>query len=262
MTREPRNRILAEFNHIMLRGIGHIDLFMDEDDHLRFMDTIKRFNEGREITIHAFCLMNNHVHMLVQAPPDAIPGFMKSIEVSYAQYFNSAHEHVGHLFQNRYKSEAITSERYFLAAFRYILLNPQAAGICRWVEYQWSSSKTYLMQDDDGITDTSLVTDIIGGRDEVVDFVNRNAEDSSKIAEPVLHGRRLRDNEALMIIQAISGLKDPLLIQGLDQEARNELLAILKKKGITIRQLERMTGINRNTIQRAKRVKGESGGYV
>ena len=223
MTREPRNRILAEFNHIMLRGIGHIDLFMDEDDHLRFMDTIKRFNEGREITIHAFCLMNNHVHMLVQAPPDAIPGFMKSIEVSYAQYFNSAHEHVGHFFQNRYKSEAITSERYFLAAFRYILLNPQAAGICRWEEYQWSSSK---------------------------------------IAEPVLPGRRLRDNEALMIIQAISGLKDPLLIQGLDQEARNELLAILKKKGITIRQLERMTGINRNTIQRAKRVKGESGGYV
>ena len=253
MPREPRNRVLTEFNHIMLRGVGHMDIFMDEDDHLRFMNTIKRFKAGREIKIHAFCLISNHVHMLVQASPEEIPGFMKSIEVSYAQYFNSTHEHVGHLFQNRYKSEAITSERYFLTAFRYILLNPQAAGICRWEEYQWSSSKTYLMRDDDGITDTSMITDIIGGRDEVMCFVNRNAEDSSKIAEPVLPVKRFRDNEVLKIIQAISGLKDPLLIQGIDREARNELFATLKKRGITIRQLERMTGINRNTIQRAKK---------
>ncbi len=252
MPREPRNRILTEFNHIMLRGIGHMNIFMDEDDYLRFKETIKRFNKGREIKIHAFCLMSNHVHLLAQAPPEAIPGFMKSIEGSYAQYYNSTHEHVGHLFQNRYKSEAITNEQYFLAAFRYILLNPQTAGICCWEEYRWSSSQTYLMMDDDGITDTSLITDIIGGRDEVAHFVNRNAGDSSKIAEPVLPGKRLTDNKALKTIQAISGLKDPLQIQGLDREARNELLAILKKKGITIRQLERMTGINRNTIQRAK----------
>ena len=121
MPREPRFRILTEFNHVMIRGIGHMDLFITEDDYLRFMDTIKRFNVSREIKIHAYCLMSNHVHLLVQAPPEAIPGFMKSVEVSYAQYFNSTHEHVGHLFQNRYKSEAITREQYFLAAFRYIL---------------------------------------------------------------------------------------------------------------------------------------------
>ena len=252
MPREPRNKILTEFSHIMLRGVGHMNIFMDEDDHLRFMETIKRFNGGREIKIHAFCLMSNHVHLLVQASPEAIPGFMKRIEGSYAQYFNSTHEHVGHLFQNRYKSEAITSDQYFLAAFRYILLNPQAAGICRWEEYRWSSSGAYLMKDDDGITDTSLITDILGGRAEVVCFVNRNTEDSSKIAEPVLPGKRITDNKALKTIQAISGLKDPLLIQGIDRETRNELLATLKKKGITIRQLERMTGINRNAIQRAK----------
>lgn len=250
--RESRNRILTEFSHIMLRGIGHMNIFMDEDDHQRFLETIKRFNGSREIKIHAFCLMSNHVHMLVQASPEAIPGFMKSIEVSYAQYFNSTHDHVGHLFQNRYKSEAITSEQYFLAAFRYILLNPQAAGICRWEEYRWSSSGTYLMKADDGITDTSLITDILGGKDEVVCFVNINAGDSPKIAEPVLSRKLLTDNKALKTIQAISGLEDPLLIQGMDRETRNELLATLKKKGITIRQLERMTGINRNMIQRAK----------
>lgn len=252
MPREPRNRILSEFNHLMIRGIGHMDIFMDEDDHLRFIDTIKKFNEGRELKIHAYCLMSNHVHLLVQASPEAIPGFMKSIEVSYAQYFNSTHEHVGHLFQNRYKSDAIRSEQHLLTAFRYILLNPQAAGICRWEEYRWSSARTYLMRDDDGITETSLIKDIIGGRYEVMGFVNSNATDSAKIAEPVLHGKRLTDNEALRVFQAISGLKDPLMMQGIDRESRNELFARLKKAGITVRQLERMTGINRNTIQRAK----------
>ena len=252
MPREPRHRILTEFNHVMIRGIGRMDLFITEDDYLRFMDIIKRFSESREIKIHAYCLMSNHVHLLVQASPEEIPGFMKGVEVSYAYYFNNTHEHVGHLFQNRYKSEAITSEQYFLAAFRYILLNPQAAGICRWEEYRWSSSRTYLMRDDDGITDTSLVKEILGGREEVMRFVNRNAEDCSSIAEPVLPVKRLTEKEALRTIQAISGLKDPLLIQGIARDARNELLANLKKEGITIRQLERMTGINRSTIQRAK----------
>ena len=252
MPREPRQRILTEFNHVMIRGIGRMDLFITDDDYLRFMNTIKRFSGGREIKTHAYCLMSNHVHLLVQASPEVIPGFMKSVEVSYAQYFNSTHEHVGHLFQNRYKSEAITSEQYFLAAFRYILLNPQTAGICRWEDYRWSSAKTYLLRDDDGITDTSLVEDIIGGRDAVMHFVNRNVKESSPITEPVLPGKRLTEKEALRTIQAISGLKDPLLIQGIDRDTRNELLAILKKEGISIRQLESITGINRNTIQRAK----------
>ena len=83
-------------------------------------------------------------------------------------------------------------------------------------------------------------------------FVNRNVKESSPITEPVLPGKRLTEKEALRTIQAISGLKDPLLIQGIDRDARNELLAILKKEGISIRQLESITGINRNTIQRAK----------
>ena len=70
--------------------------------------------------------------------------FIKRIEVSYAGYYNGAYGHVGHLFQNRYKSEAIKNNAYFLNALRYILRNPEAAGICSWNLYQWSSAKCYL----------------------------------------------------------------------------------------------------------------------
>ena len=102
--RLPRHYTLSENCHIMLRGIGHMDLFFKDEDYQRFINTLIRFREADGVTISAYCLMSNHVHLLVKAEPVRIPYFLKRVESSYACYFNGIYEHVGHLFQNRYKS--------------------------------------------------------------------------------------------------------------------------------------------------------------
>ena len=253
MPRIPRHMTLAEINHIMLRGVGHMDLFFEDGDYRRFLLTLKRISDGSSIRIYAYCLMNNHVHLLVHSEPDMLPDFMKRLEISYAAYFNGVHEHSGHLFQNRYKSEPVTTDGYFLNALRYILRNPQAADICSWEKYRWSSADSYVNGIDDGITETSLGLEMLGGVEGFIQFVcDENDAAEFKLSEPV-NGRRLTsDEKALSVFRDITGLNDPLVIRTMQRSERNEILLRMKQAGLTIRQIERMTGINRNIIQRVK----------
>ena len=253
MSRKPRSMILSEINHIMLRGIGHMDLFFANVDYIRFINTIKRFYKESDISVLAYCLMSNHVHLLIQASPHNIPLFFKKIEVSYASYFNGVYEHVGHLFQNRYISEPITDESYFLNALKYILLNPEAAGISKWQDYSWSSARCYLSLQDDNLTDTSFAYGILGGPKGVDDYVKvTGTSNDFALAEPIYGRKMLTDSNAVREFQKISGLHSPTDLQGMDKAPRNRIIRELKNKGLSIRQIERLTGLNRNVIQRLK----------
>ncbi len=257
MARPPRCMILSETNHVMLRGIGHMDLFYQDCDYRKFLNTLKKYSREDGITINAYCLMNNHVHLLLQAQPENIPCFFKRVGVSYAAYFNGVYEHVGHLFQNRYVSQPITDERYFLNALRYILLNPEPAGIGKWDSYLWSSAHSYLTGLDDGITDTSAAIGLAGSREELRRFIDRNKEDSEKTSEtdfrePGKKRRAVTDANAMIILRKIIGVETPTEIQTMDKAERTKILLQLKRRGLTIRQIERLTGLNRNVIQRAK----------
>lgn len=86
MARPPRKYLLSEINHIMLRGIGHMNLFGEDDDFRYFLHNLVQFKKKTGMIIYAYCLMNNHVHILIKASPEEIPLFFKRIEVSYAIY--------------------------------------------------------------------------------------------------------------------------------------------------------------------------------
>lgn len=253
MGRLPRFRILGNINHIMIRGIGHMDLFLENADFIRYLDTIKRFQEQDDVRIPAYCLMSNHVHLLLQAPPDRIPIFLKRVGISYAAYFNGTYEHVGHVFQNRYKSEVITDGAYYLKALRYILRNPEAGGICSWQSYPWSSARSYLRGERDGITDTTFSLGMIGGREHFPAFMARKQEASADgLAEPGQVRRALNDQRALQVFRQISGMELPSELHSMEQGERDRILWQMKQAGMTIRQIERLTGINRNIVQRAR----------
>ena len=96
-----------------------------------------------EVKICAYCLMENHVHLLVCDPKGHTPLMMKKLGVSYSQYFNRKYDRSGHLLQDLYKSEAIENNTYLLLVFRYIFNNPRMAGICEARNYPWSSYARY-----------------------------------------------------------------------------------------------------------------------
>jgi len=104
----------------MLRGNEKKDIFNSNADKQRFLETVFEKKQENRFYLHAFCLMNNHVHLMISEGVEDVATVMKRINVSYVYYFNNKYKRVGHLFQDRFKSEVVEQERYLLALVRYI----------------------------------------------------------------------------------------------------------------------------------------------
>ena len=160
MARTARIPGESGYMHIITRGIGRQLLFEEEKDNYYYISLLRKYSEETHIKINAYCLMENHVHLLVFDESDNIAEMMKKIGVCYSKYFNLKYDRTGHLFQDRFKSENIDSEIYLLKVFRYILKNPQNAGVCMVSEYKWNSYCLYGRKDT--FVDTSFLKSIIG----------------------------------------------------------------------------------------------------
>ena len=144
----PRNaRRLADGNnyHIITRGIDRRTLFSDESDNQYFLDIMRANLERFEISIYHYCLMVNHIHLLIKAVRATdLPKFMQIVLQRYAHYFRKKYLSVGFIFQNRYKSRLIDNDAYLLECGRYIERNPLRAKIVSELfKYRWSSYLLY-----------------------------------------------------------------------------------------------------------------------
>ncbi len=140
-------RIKGEFStyHVIMRGNERKNIFISDDDKARFLDTLKRMKDKYNYKIVAYCLMDNHVHLLINDNGNDISKILKSINVSYVYYFNHVYKRTGHLFQDRFRSELIDNDNYLLVVSAYIHNNPVKAGIVDSPEkYKWSSYKFFI----------------------------------------------------------------------------------------------------------------------
>ncbi len=144
----PRHyRLKGEYNtyHITQRGNEKKNIFLCDKDRARYLHTLCCMKEKYNFILEAYCLMNNHVHLLVYDNGRDISQIIKSINISYVYYFNHTHERVGHLFQDRFGSEIIRDDKYLLSASAYIHNNPVKAGLVnKPEEYAWSSFKAFI----------------------------------------------------------------------------------------------------------------------
>ncbi len=245
MPRQARQLSDSGYLHLILRGIGKQILFEDREDMEFFLSALCRFCRETEVTLCAYCLMENHVHLLVNDSKGNTPLLMKKLGVSYARHFNGRYGRCGHLFQDRYLSEAIEDDGYLLAVFRYILKNPQKAGICPAAEYEWSSFAAY--DDPASFVDTSLLRELIGGREAYLAFLSSDSEETCMEYEPI----RRNDDWAKETMKKLLGVSSGTSLQQMDRADRSAALKALKGAGLTVRQIERLTGINRNVVQKA-----------
>lgn len=245
MSRHIRPISESGFLHVITRGIGKQLLFEEREDYLFYLSRLEKFSKETEVVICAYCLMENHVHLLLLDQNRQTAVFMKKLGVSYAHYFNKKYERKGHLFQDRYLSEVVDTNAYLLKVFRYILNNPKKAGICPAEQYEWSSFQAY-----DGLSRfvrTECLEKLIGSRANYERFITEDNNDKCMEDETV----RRDDQWALQVIHRRLHDKSGTILQAYGKQERNEVLRELKKEGLTIRQLERLTGINRGVIQRA-----------
>lgn len=145
MPRSPRIHFPGAFYHIMLRGNGGQQIFFSENDYLYFYYLLEESINKFDHKIHAFCLMSNHIHILIQVENTLISKIMHNISFRYAQFINEHQKRKGHVFQGRYKSILVEEDSYLLSLVQYIHLNPVKAQLVNHPdEYKWSSHLAYL----------------------------------------------------------------------------------------------------------------------
>ena len=145
MPRLARLKGLNTTYHIIMRGNERKNIFLNDKDKQRFIETLIRMKEKYNYKLEAYCLMDNHIHLLINDNENDISKIMKSISVSYVYYFNNAYGREGHLFQDRFISEVVADDSYLLAVSAYIHNNPVRAGkVKKPEEFQWSSMREYM----------------------------------------------------------------------------------------------------------------------
>lgn len=252
MPRQARKKSKSGIYHVVLRGINKQIIFEDDEDRRRFIETIGRFKNPNRYEVYGYCLMNNHIHLLVKETGDTIGESVKRICGSYAYWYNRKYNRCGHLFQERYNSEAVEDDGYLLMVLRYIHQNPLKAGIVQKIgSYNWSSYIEYTGTSN--IVDTCFVMQMLSKDHEIaIDiFIKYTNEINKDKFLDLDKSVRLTDDEAKARLIKI-GIQNISKLQYLDRKARNEMLGKAKAiEGISIRQLSRLTGISKNIIERA-----------
>ena len=126
--------------HVASRGNAHHAIFLDDTDRRRFLANLGSVVERFNVLCHAYCLMGNHYHLLLETPDGNLSLAIRQLNGVYAQSFNRRHERVGHLFQGRFESKLVEKETYLLVVSRYIVLNPVRASPAHDPsDWEWSS---------------------------------------------------------------------------------------------------------------------------
>ena len=140
MTRPLRIEFNGALYHITSRGNARQAIFLNEEDFTAFLGILNSVVKRYNFLLHAYCLMNNHYHLLIETPEGNLSKGMRQLNGLYAQRFNQRHQRVGHLLQGRYQSILVDKENYLLELSRYIVLNPVRAGMVKEPkDYRWSS---------------------------------------------------------------------------------------------------------------------------
>ncbi|MDP4086779.1 MAG: transposase [Bacillota bacterium] len=253
MPRKAREKSSNDTYHIMLRGINKQTIFEDDEDKTRFLNTLKRYKEISKYQLYGYCLMDNHIHLLIKELEEPISESIKRISSSYVYWYNMKYERCGHLFQERFKSENVESIVYFLTVLRYIHQNPVKAGLAKNVfECEWTSINEYLHKVK--IVDIDKVLCLFSPyrASAIKLFVNYMKKPSDDQCLDFKVKVRITDSEVIEYLHKL-GIKSVSLLQQMEKENRDTTIAMLKElNGVTVRQLSRITGISKSTIQRIR----------
>lgn len=143
MARIPRSALAeGRFFHLYARGVDHLTIFRDRDDRLRFLQLLATATERETWLCHAFCLMDTHVHLVVEAAIARVSRGMQILLGRYARHFNDRYRRTGHLFGARFGARLIDSEEYLATVVEYVLQNPVRAGMVeRNGDWPWSGAR-------------------------------------------------------------------------------------------------------------------------
>ena len=232
----------------MNHGVGTIAIFGDDADRRYFIKLLKEHLQAHAGKAHAWCLMTNHFHLLVEMPLSDLSEFMRNLTSEYAARFNQKYQRKGHLFMQRFKSEPVENEAYFITVVRYIHQNPVKAGISRTCEYRWSSYREYA-HGERKLCSTALVISMFGGVSWLILYHNELVDaDECLSAEP---RHRMSDGEVAKLVRRAFRRLGVFSISGVMKSKRDVVIRKLLADGVPVNQLARVLGVGRAVVRDA-----------
>ena len=258
----PRQaRMKGEFStyHIIQRGNDKKEIFLSDIDKRKFIGIMEKMKDKYNFIIYAYCLMDNHIHLLINDNGNDISKLIKSINVSYVVYFNRRYKRCGHLFQNRFISDIIAEDTHLLEVSKYIHNNPVKAKMVQAPEdYCWSSFYAYLNNLSDIVDVDTILGHISNIRNRAISEYKRyvtlqedytNYTLSSLLSTP--EGFMKENGKFIATIEeALVEFNRLLLEQNIpkeeclrNKEKRNEIIRYLRKNSsLTLKELGFLLG--------------------
>lgn len=242
-------KIESKIYHVILRGVNKQNIFLENQDRSVFMTKLENAKNKFSAEIYTYTLMNNHVHLVIHDNQDKLSEMIHSLCTGYAKYFNERYNRIGHLFQNRFKSIGVNSDRYLLNVIRYIHKNPEKEGISRMEKYKWSGYKEYLGEK--GLVSTKYVLEMFDEDENkaIEKFIIFNKGIERDYSDAEFENEKMTDDEAVENINRILGLRNLQNIHKMNKELQKEYIQDISKiKGIYVGQISRILGIDKSVI--------------
>lgn len=247
MSRKAREKSSTGIYHIMISGLNRQNIFDDDEDYERFLQIVKDVKEICGFKLYSYCLMGNHCHLLLKTEQAGLEQIIKRIGIKYVYWYNTKNKRTGHLFQDRFKSEAVESDEYLLSVLKYIHQKPKQAKLCKKIsEYKWSSYKEYTGKKK--IIDTDYIYDLTDKK-EFGKF--HKTKTSEMIMDLQEKNFKLSDSEAKEIILKKIKRTDPADFKLFDRTDQIKYIREFREARISMRQINRLTGVSKGIIGKA-----------
>ena len=257
MPRLRRQISNSKIYHVIVKGIDDQDVFYEDQDRRYFLNQILKLRKEINYDIYSYCLMTNHIHIVVKIEEKFLSKLMQRLMIRYVYYFNSKYERTGPLVQNRFKSKCVENQKYFLEVCRYIHRNPEKALMAKTQNYKWSSYHEYVGQEK--IINKKVLLHYFDN--DVSEFVKYTTNVDTEDIEDVYNYaeyeiiNRLLDEDLIKIIMMRFGIADINdVVRFFKTKSKRELIedlkAIKKVKGARKTQVARVLRINRKIVNK------------
>jgi REP element-mobilizing transposase RayT len=246
MPRKPRIEI-AGYYHIINRGVEQRVVFKEKDDYEYFEDLMCFYAKSYDITLHNYCLMSNHYHLLIEIREENLSKFMRQLNMNYAIYFNKKYKRVGHLWQGRFKSWIVTDIAYLYTLMLYIEQNPLKANMVKTLEaYPYSSYNYFLNSEIPECLQDSWIVQNHGNDHEAIKAMLNSPIDMSQLQEmkkvsSLVEAPNIdkKPNEKVLrqMFQKVGDIKD-----------RNAIVVQAYKEGYSQQMIAKVLGITQQAV--------------
>lgn len=253
MARQGRIKSETDYYHIIMRGNNKSNIFDNKESKRYFIDCMKNLEDEGELKLVAWCLMDNHVHLVAKVSPEKLETAFKRLNIKYAMFYHRKNNSTGHVFQGRFKSDPIESDESLINVIRYVHNNPVKAKLVKKpMDYQWSSYQDYLKQPSKDIT--GFVWRLFSQNNASYKKFHE-IEDDQEYMEIKEDQEKFRKEKAKKSIEEVCykyGLVDSKEITEKPYIFEEVIVAIGKKSNMSGRMIGKLVGVSEATVRRIK----------